>query len=205
MRRLLRPLLVAIAAAGCAASGGLAIGCNTGVDSNKAASSTSTAAPLTAADVPLVPRRLIFGNPDKAGPTLSDDGTKIAFRAAVNGVMNVWVGPADKPEAATPVTKDTSRGIRHYFWAYTNNPIIYRQDKGGDENWRVYSVDIASGETKDLTPFDKVAAQIQGVSDKLPNEILVALNNRNPELHDIYRINIATGARTLVQRNDKYA
>jgi len=206
MRRILRPVLVAIAAAGCAGSGGFSVGCGSSVDPAKPAASNAPApAALTQADVPLVPRRLIFGNPDKAGPTLSDDGTKIAFRAAVNGVMNVWVGPADKPEAATPVTKDTSRGIRQYFWAYTNNHIIYVQDKGGDENWRVYSVDISSGETKDLTPFDKVAAQIQGVSDKFPNEILVALNNRNPELHDVYRINIATGARSLVQRNDKYA
>ena len=204
MRRLLRPLIVAIAAAGCAGGGGFAVGCGSGADSNQAATPATPAA-VTQADVPLVPRRLIFGNPDKAGPTLSDDGTKIAFRAAVNGVMNVWVGPADKPEAAKPVTKDTSRGIRQYFWAYTNDHIIYLQDKGGDENWRVYSVDIASGETKDLTPFDKVAAQIQGVSDRFPNEILVALNNRNPELHDVYRINIATGARMLVQRNDKYA
>ena len=194
----------ALIAAGCAGAGGLSVGCGSSVDSNKAATPT-TAAAVTQADVPLVPRRVIFGNPDKAGPTLSDDGTKIAFRAAVDGVMNVWVGPADKPETAKPVTRDTSRGIRQYFWAYTNAHIIYLQDKGGDENWRVYSVDIASGETKDLTPFDKVAAQIQGVSDKFPNEILVALNNRNPELHDVYRINIATGARTLVQRNDTYA
>jgi dipeptidyl aminopeptidase/acylaminoacyl peptidase len=155
--------------------------------------------------VPLIPRRLLFGNPEKAGPTLSDDGKQIAFRAAVDGVMNVWVGPADKPEAAKPVTKDTARSIRQYFWAYTNTHIIYLQDKGGDENWRVYSVDVNSLETKDLTPFEKVAAQIQGVSEKFPDEILVALNNRNPELHDIYRVNIRTGARTLIQRNEKYA
>ena len=112
MRRILRPVLVAIAAAGCAGGGGFAVGCGSSVDSNQAASNPSTPAAITQADVPLVPRRLIFGNPDKAGPTLSDDGTKIAFRAEVDGVMNVWVGPADKPEAAKPITKDTSRGIR---------------------------------------------------------------------------------------------
>jgi len=162
-------------------------------------------APLAEADVPLIPRRLLFGNPEKTGPTLSDDGKQLAFRAAVDGVMNVWVAPSDTPEAARPVTKDTSRGIRQYFWAYDNAHIIYLQDKGGDENWRVYSVDITSGATKDLTPFDTVAAQIQGVSDRFPDEILVALNNRTPELHDIYRVNVVTGNRTLVQRNDKYA
>jgi dipeptidyl aminopeptidase/acylaminoacyl peptidase len=160
---------------------------------------------LGEADVPLIPRALLFGNPDKAAPTLSDDGKQIAFRAAVDGVMNVWVGPSDKPEAARPITKDTSRGIRDYFWAYDNAHVIYLQDKGGDENWRVYSVNVATGATTDLTPFDKVAAQIQGVSDRFPGEILVALNNRNPELHDIYRIDVSTGKRTLVQQNEKYA
>ena len=171
-----------------------------------ACGSTAPPAPaVTQADVPLIPRRVLFGNPERTGPSLSDDGKQIAFRAAVDGVMNVWVAPADKPEAARPVTKDTARSIRQYFWAYTNAHIIYLQDKGGDENWRVYSVDLGTGDIKDLTPFDKVAAQIQEVSEKFPDEILVALNNRTPELHDIYRINIRTGTRTLVQKNDRYA
>jgi dipeptidyl aminopeptidase/acylaminoacyl peptidase len=191
-------LVGAIAAAACGGGAG-GVGCSVGLGTE------STPPASAAADVPLIPRRLLFGNPEKAGPTLSDDGRQIAFRAAVNGVMNVWVGPADTPDAAKPVTKDTTRSIRQYFWAYTNQHIIYLQDHGGDENWRVYSVDVASGDTKDLTPFDKVAAQIQGVSNRFPDEILVALNNRNPELHDLYRINIRSGARTLVQRNDKYA
>src|SRR5688572_18061989 len=201
----LRPVLfvAAIIAASCGGSGGFGFG---PVGCSVPGPAPSTAPPpVTEADVPLIPRRVLFGNPDKAGPTLSDDGKQIAFRAAVNGVMNVWVGPADKPEAARPVTKDTSRSIRQYFWAYTNSHIIYLQDKGGDENWRVYSVDVASGETRDLTPFDKVAAQIQGVSERFPNEILVALNNRKPEFHDVHRIDVVTGARTLVLQNDTYA
>jgi dipeptidyl aminopeptidase/acylaminoacyl peptidase len=175
----------------------LASGCN---------SAPPAVAPTqTEAEVPLIPRALLFGNPDKVAPTLSDDGTQLAYRAAVDGVMNVWVAPVDKPETARPVTKDTSRGIRQYFWAFDNKHIIYLQDKGGDENWRVYSVNVASGATTDLTPFEKVAAQITGVSERFPDEILVALNNRNPELHDIHKINIATGKRTLLQRNEKYA
>jgi dipeptidyl aminopeptidase/acylaminoacyl peptidase len=176
-----------------------------GGSSSAPAGAAATPAVITQADVPLIPRRLLFGNPERAGASLSDDGKQLAFRAAVDGVMNVWVAPFDSPEAARPVTQDTSRGVRQYFWAYDNAHIIYLQDKGGDENWRVYSVDVASGATKDLTPFDKVAAQIQGVSDRFPDEILVALNDRNPELHDLYRINVVTGQRTLVQRNDKYA
>ncbi len=152
----------------------------------------------------LIPRQVLFGNPDKASPFFSPDGTKIAYLAPVNGVLNVWVGPADDPAAAKPVTNDISRGIRTYFWAYTNKHILYLQDKNGDENWRVYSVDLVSGQNRDLTPVEGVRAQIQEVSFKFPDEMLVGLNDRNPRYHDIYRVNIDTGERKLVQENEGF-
>ncbi len=151
--------------------------------------------------VALIPRKILFGNPDRAMPRLSPDGNKIAYLAPREGVLNVWVGPADHPEQAQPVTKDTGRGIRIFFWAYTNRHVLYLQDKNGDENWRVYSVDLANTETKDLTPLEGVCANIQEVSPKFPHEILIALNDRDPQAHDIYRVNIETGARQLVQEN----
>lgn len=153
----------------------------------------------------LIPRETLFGNPDRASPQISPDGTRLAYLAPVNGVLNVWVGPAGQPDQAKPVTSDTSRGIRRYFWAYTNQHIIYMQDKGGDENWRVYSVDLAKGDTKDLTPFDKVAAQVEGVSHRMPDEIIVGLNNRNAQYHDLHRVNIRTGQMDLIAENNEYA
>jgi dipeptidyl aminopeptidase/acylaminoacyl peptidase len=154
---------------------------------------------------PIIPRQVLFGNPDRTSTQLSPDGTKISYLAPVDGVLNVWVGPADDPEAATPVTDDTDRGIRFYDWAYTNDHILYIQDKGGDENWRLYSADLNSGAIKDLTPVEGVQAQIQKVSPKFPHEVLVALNDRVPELHDLYRLNIATGERHLVRENIGFA
>lgn len=153
----------------------------------------------------LIDRQTLFGNPDKAQPRLSPDGTKLAFLAPVNNVLNVWVGPVNDPSAARPVTNDTSRGIRRYFWAYTNNHIIYLQDKGGDENWRAYSVDLATRTEKDLTPIDGVRAEIAEVSHKFPEEILISLNDRVPQYHDVHRVNIRTGQRNLVERNDEFA
>ncbi|MGQ9597597.1 MAG: hypothetical protein ACUVUS_09615 [Thermoproteota archaeon] len=100
---------------------------------------------------------------------LSPDGTKISFLAPVNGVLNVWVGPTDEPVAAKPVTRDTFRGIRLYFWVYTNRHVIYLQDKDGDENWRLYSVDLATGEIKNLTPFEGIQARVQMVSPDFPD------------------------------------
>ena len=105
--------------------------------------------------------------PRRPGRSLSHDGKQLAFRAGRRRDERLGRRRPTSPTAAKPVTKDTSRGIRQYFWAYTNKHILYLQDKGGDENWHVYSVDLATGETKDLTPFDKVAAQIQGVSDEV--------------------------------------
>jgi dipeptidyl aminopeptidase/acylaminoacyl peptidase len=157
----------------------------------------------TSENTPLIERDLIFGNPEKAGAAISPDGTRLAYLAPVDGVLNVWVGPLDDPQAATPVTNDSERGIRQYFWARTSNQILYMQDKGGDENWRVYAVDLDSGEVKDLTPYENVAAQIEQVSYLHPEEILVGLNNRNPQLHDIHRINILTGESVLVEQNDE--
>ncbi|HDQ46331.1 MAG TPA: S9 family peptidase [bacterium] len=170
----------------------------------------------------LIPREVLFGNPDKAGLRISPNHQMISYRAPLDGVMNVWVAPADEPEKAVAVTRDTLRGIRIYFWAYNNEQIIYLQDLGGDENWQVHAVHVKTLEDKNLTPFEEIpgpdgrpvtgpdgrklrpTAQIQEVSYKYPNEILVGLNNRHPQFHDIYRLNIQTGDLVLVQQNDRF-
>jgi dipeptidyl aminopeptidase/acylaminoacyl peptidase len=154
--------------------------------------------------IPLIPRKVLFGNPDRAQVQISPDGTTLAWLAPRDGVLNVWVAPRQDLEAARPVTHDIGRGIRFFLWAYTNQHILYIQDKNGDENWRVYSVDLKNDEVKDLTPFEGVRAEIQGVSYKYPVEIVVGLNNRDERYHDLYRLNLATGAMTLLQQNDGF-
>ena len=153
---------------------------------------------------PLIPRKALFGNPDKIMARLSHDGTRISYLAPVNAVLNVWVGPVDDPEAAEPVTNDKKRGIRTYSWAYSNKHIVYAQDKEGDENWHIYSVDLTTGQTKDLTPLEGVQARIEGTSHKFPTELILGLNDRNPELHDLYRVNIDSGERSLIQENEGF-
>jgi len=166
----------------------------------------STANPVGVIEnIPLIPRSVLFGNPDKAGAQLSPDGTRISFLAPVNGVLNVWVGPVENPDAAKPVTDDKKRGIRSYFWAYTNKHILYIQDKEGDENWHVFLVDLAASTTTNLTPIAGARAEIEEVSHKFPEEILVGLNDRDPQFHDIYRMNILTGDKQLIQKNEGFA
>jgi len=152
---------------------------------------------------PLIPRDILFGNPERASVQLSPNGQHISYLAPVGGVLNVWVGPADNPSAAKPVTKDTNRGIRSYFWAYTNDHVVYIQDKGGDENWHVYSVNLKTNDIKDLTPMDGVQGRVSEVSPDFPNEMLVSINDRDPQLHDVYRVNLTTGERKLVVQNDE--
>ncbi len=88
---------------------------------------------------PLIPRSILFGNPERATPLLSPNGRRLAYLAPVDGVLNVWVG-SPAAEDYRPVTRDHDRGIRVYFWGRDSRHILYLQDKGGDENWRLFAV-----------------------------------------------------------------
>ena len=153
----------------------------------------------------LIPRKLLFGNPERAAVTVSPDGTELAFLAPVEGVLNVWMAPVAEPGKAEPVTHDRRRGIRSYRWAYTNAHVLYIQDKDGDENWHVYATDLRTRETRDLTPFPATQAEIEQAGRRFPEDILVGLNSRDPKFHDIYKVNILTGALQLVQKNTEFA
>ncbi len=149
----------------------------------------------------LISRDILFGNPDRVATRISKDGKRISYIAPKDGVLNIWVAPIDKLSEAKVITDEKLRGIRSYFWANDNNHIIYAQDKKGDENWRLYSVNVITDEQKDLTPSDGVRASVLKLSDKYSNEILILINDRVPEYFDIYRVNIDTGKRELVYEN----
>jgi dipeptidyl aminopeptidase/acylaminoacyl peptidase len=151
----------------------------------------------------LIPRTALFGNPVRAQARLSPDGRYLSFLAPKNGVLNVWLAPFGKLDSAKPITDDKKRGIRQHHWADDGKHILFLQDEGGDENWRVYSVDVESHQQVDLTPLKNVRAEIVGMSHERPDVALIALNDRVPEYHDLYEINIATGERKLVERNDQ--
>jgi len=157
-------------------------------------------------EVELIPRRVLFGNPEDAKPRLSPDGTRLAWIAPHHGVLNVWVSSvtvADGLErsAARPVTEDTDRGVRSFGWAHDGRRLLYVQDTGGDENWHLHDVDLETMQRRDLTPFDGVRASIVAADRKFPTEILIGLNRDNPKLHDVYRVDLVTGELTLEVKN----
>lgn len=154
--------------------------------------------------VPLLPRSLLFGNPDRAQVRISPDGTRLAWIAPVEGVLEVWVAPADDVDAARPVTADRRRGIRAFAWTHAPGRLVYVQDEGGDEDWHVLAVDVDAGTTLDLTPFRGVQARIAALSPRRPWEIVLATNDRDARWHDLHVADLRTGARTLLLENDRF-
>ena len=172
---------------------------------SSALAQTAPTAPTAAervAGVELISRDALFGNPERALVMISPDGKTLSWIAPVDGVMNVWVAPADNPAQARAVTDDDARGIRRYFWSYQPDTLLYLRDTGGDEDFHLYSVNIATGEETDLTPFPKTTAQVVAASHSQPGTILVGMNDRDPAWHDLYKVDLATGERTLLEKND---
>lgn len=153
---------------------------------------------------PLIPRKTFFDNPDRLCVRLSPDGTKIAYIAPYKDVMNIWVAPRDNPNEATAITKESTRGLMSFSWAYTNDKILYPKDQEGDENWHIHSVDITTHKDKDLTPYGAVAARISKLSPSFPTTVLLSINDRIPERHDTYKVDILTGERELVYENNEF-
>jgi dipeptidyl aminopeptidase/acylaminoacyl peptidase len=159
------------------------------------------AAPARGELPPLIPRKVLFGNPVKTSPTISPDGKRLAWLAPdSNNVLQVWVQTQGKDDAKQ-VTQDKKRGIQSYSWTYAPDTLVYRQDNEGDENFHLYAVDVAKGTTRDLTPYKNIQARILAANRDRPDELLVGLNRRNPRLHDVYRLHLRTGEVKLDTQN----
>ncbi len=160
---------------------------------------------------PLLDREIFFGDPEVAFASLSPDARFVAFAKPLGGVLNVWVKGLREPfSAARPITADTTRPVTNFFWSRDGHYILFVQDRLGDENFRVFAVDPASAPAagsrvpaaRDLTPYKGVQARILAVPQNSPHQILVGLNDRDPRLHDVYRLDLKSAERTLVFRND---
>jgi dipeptidyl aminopeptidase/acylaminoacyl peptidase len=156
-------------------------------------------------NVPLIERAKLFGNPTRAQGKLSPDGKWLSWLAPRDGVMNLWLAPASDPSNARPMTNDRARPIGQYLWAPDSRALLYVQDKGGDENFLLYRVEVESGDERCLTPFDNTRVLIVGTSVTRRDRILVGLNNRDPQWHDVHALNLATGTLTEVMRGDGFA
>ncbi len=155
--------------------------------------------------VPRIPRDVLFGNPERVSPSLSPDGTRLGFVAPVDGVLNVWVGPAEDVSAAVPVTHDHGHGVRVFAFAHDDRTLLYLRDTDGDEDWRLYTLDLETGESTLRTPDQGVTAEILAHNRWYPNTVLLGLNADNPQLHDVHSLDLRTGVVSLVERNPGFA
>jgi dipeptidyl aminopeptidase/acylaminoacyl peptidase len=149
---------------------------------------------------PLIPRKVLFGNPEKLQARISPDGKRLAYLAPKDNVLNVWVrtvGAADDQV----VTEDKRRGIRFYHWQVDSRHILYIQDKDGDENWHLHQTNLATRTTRDLTPYPGVRAQNIMSDPRAPGEVLVGLNKRDRRLFDVHRIDLKSGKEVLDTEN----
>lgn len=153
----------------------------------------------------IIERRVLFGNPTRYQGRLSPDGTQMSFRAPLDGVMNLWVGEKGDFSSVRVITNDKGRGIPSHFWALDSKHVLYIQDQGGDENWHLYSVDLANGDTIDLSPYEGTQAQMIAQSEDKPGLVIVGMNDRDPKWHDVYSVELDTGKRTLLSKNDGFA
>ncbi|HMN69991.1 MAG TPA: hypothetical protein PKC28_15725, partial [Bdellovibrionales bacterium] len=150
-----------------------------------------------------MPVEAFFQNPVLYGYRVSPDGKTMALLKPWKSRLNIFVHPAGKPKDLKQVTFIEERDIDGIHWK-GNDHVLYTRDTGGDENTHVYSTNVRTGETKDLTPYPKVRADIEDDLEELsPTDILVTHNQRDPEYFDLYRLNVATGDAKLIGKNDK--
>lgn len=160
--------------------------------------------------VPLIDREIFFDTPEISGAQLSPDGNWVSFMKEYNGITNIWVKKFDEAfDQAKPLT-DNERPIGGYFWSDDSKYILFVKDSKGDENYNIYAVDptaeaqVDTGvpTSRNLTPMKDVRISIYMVSKKDPNIMMVGINNRDKAWHDLYKLNISTGALELLYENN---
>lgn len=153
----------------------------------------------------LVPRRLFFDPPEKQLVRISPNGEWISFHAPVGDVLNLWVAPIDKLDSSRALTCFTDRKIGPALvWAHNNRHVLIFRDNAGDENWRIWSVDVETGKSIPLSPGDGAKAYVQQRSRHYPNEVLLAHNARDKRYFDVFRVNVETGANSLLMENNGF-
>ncbi|MEI6791190.1 MAG: hypothetical protein WCK42_08425 [Myxococcaceae bacterium] len=154
----------------------------------------------TIASVQLIPRKVLFGNPDNASPLISPDGKKLAYLAPEKGVLNIWVRTLGKSDDQV-VTNDIKGGIHTFDWQEGSQYIHYLQDADGNENYHLYQTNLETRNTRDFTPFSAAKVFSTITESRFPEIMLVGLNIRDPRFEDIYRLNLKTGALELDTQN----
>ena len=175
----------------------------TGVAIAASAPAAAPAAAPGASGAPLYPRELFYGDPERAAVRISPNGKLLSWVAPSNGVLNLWVAPVGDLVAAKVLTAETRRPLQRYTWAPDSRSILFMKDNDGDENWRLFSVPAAGGPVRALLSVDGAQVTLEGVSNRVLDRIVVGINDRDPKWRDLYSLDLASGQRKLLLRNDR--
>ena len=159
---------------------------------------------MTEQPTPLIPTDILFGNPVFLAPEISPDGSRLLYLAPDDGVLNVWSAPVDAPEEGVAVSRDRGRGIRSYGCCHDDRTLFYLRDENGNESWRLYLLDLETGQERCATPFDEVQTRILAHNRWHPGTMLVGLNIDRADRHDLYRLDLASGELTRIAANPGY-
>ncbi len=155
---------------------------------------------------PLLDRELLFGDPLYAAPKISPSGSHIAFLQPYRNTLTIWVKKSEEPLSAAHPVIATTRPIQEYVWTRDGKYLLFMRDQGGNENFHLFAVDPfcnASQQERDLTPYDNVRVELLSLPKDAPHIAYVGLNDRDERYHDVYQIDLATGQRTLIYKNDQ--
>jgi dipeptidyl aminopeptidase/acylaminoacyl peptidase len=159
---------------------------------------------------PVVDRELFFGNPEISGAQISPNGKYITFMKPWKDTRNIWIKGVDEPfNAARLLTTETKRPIPGYFWTYDSKYILFVKDNDGDENFNLYAVDPAASAAagaeapaaRDLTGLKGIRVIPYDLPKKSPDTVYIGLNDRDKAWHDLYKLTISTGEKTLIRKN----
>ena len=159
---------------------------------------------------PLIDRELLFGDPEISGAQLSPDGKYLSFMKPWKGTRNVWVKKTSEPfSSARLMTAETKRPVAGRLWTRDSKAIVFVKDNGGDENFNVYAVDPSAANeagseapaARDLTGLKGVRVMLYSAPKTDPGILYIGLNDRDKAWHDLYKLEVATGAKTLMRKN----
>ncbi|MFF2177974.1 prolyl oligopeptidase family serine peptidase [Lysinibacillus sp. NPDC058147] len=138
-------------------------------------------------------------SPGSFGYELSPDGNYITYAAAWENRSNVFVKKMNDDSEPVRVSNSTDRDIGGFFWKDDN--LLYLKDKGGDENFHIYSTTFNGNEEKDLTPYPNVTVGLLSSLKGVKDEILIMMNKEDAKVFDVYKLNLKTGKTTHVAKN----
>jgi dipeptidyl aminopeptidase/acylaminoacyl peptidase len=150
----------------------------------------------------LIPIEALYESPAMQWGGISPDGRWLSYMKSWRGHQNVFVRPVGSGRER-PVTRDSVRSVGSYWWSGDGKRILWLQDRGGDENYHLYTADIAdtTGSVRDLTPFKNVEVEVLALPSAMPETAIITLNKRDPSLADAYRVDLATGTLELAAQN----